>query len=86
MRLKDGFITHETDGEQIMVASGKVRFAGLVRSNETAAFIVNSLKTETTKEAIVDAMAAKYDAPKEIIARDVEKILGQLKSIEALDE
>lgn len=50
MKLKNGFITHEIDGEQIMVATGKISFAGLVRSNKTAAFIVDSLKTETTKE------------------------------------
>lgn len=86
MKLKEGFITHETDGEQIMVAAGGINFAGLVRSNRTAAFIVNSLKTETTRESIVDAMAAKYDAPRETIAKDVERILNQLRSIGALDE
>ena len=25
MKLKDGFITHETDGEQIMVSAGNVK-------------------------------------------------------------
>ena len=29
MKLKDGFITRQTDGEQIMVAVGDVGFAGL---------------------------------------------------------
>lgn len=86
MKLKDGFITHETDGEQIMVAAGNVKFAGLVRSNKTAAFIVDSLKTDTTKAAIVEAMAKKYDAPKEVIERDVEGILQKLRGIGALDE
>lgn len=86
MKLKNGFITHEIDGEQIMVATGKISFAGLVRSNKTAAFIVDSLKTETTKEAIVDAMTAKYDASKVVIARDVKAIFGKLRSIGALDE
>jgi hypothetical protein len=86
MRLTDGFITHETDGEQIMVSAGDVSFAGLVRSNKTAAFIVDCLKTETTKEQIVDAMAEKYDASKDVMARDVEIILGKLRSIGALDE
>lgn len=86
MRLKEGFITHETEGEQIMVATGDVNFAGLVRSNKTAAFIVDCLKTETTKAAIVEAMAAKYDAPKEVIGKDVESILEKLRSIGALDE
>lgn len=86
MILKNGFITHDTEGEQIMVATGNINFAGLVRSNKTAAFIVDSLKTETTKEAIVDAMAEKYDAPREVIDKDVETILEKLRSIGALDE
>ncbi len=86
MKLKDGFITRQTDGEQIMVAVGDVGFAGLVRSNKTAAFIVDCLKSETTKEAIVDAMSQKYDAPKDVLDRDVEGILAKLRSIGALDE
>lgn len=86
MRLKEGFITHETDGEQVMVATGGIDFAGLVRSNKTAAFIVDQLKTDTTREAIVDAMEERYDAPRDVIARDVENILEKLRSIGAIDE
>ena len=86
MKLKDGFITRQTDGEQIMVAVGDVGFAGLVRSNKTAAFIVDCLKSETTKESIVDAMSKKYDAPKDVLDSDVEGILAKLRSIGALDE
>ena len=85
MKLKEGFVTMMTDGEQIMVAVGG-QFAGLVRSNKTAAFIVDCLKSDTTKEGIVTAMAEKYDAPKDIIERDVEGILAKLRSIGALDE
>lgn len=86
MKIKDGFITHETKGEQIMVAAGNINFAGLVRSNKTAAFIVDCLKVDTTLEKIVDIMAEKYDAPKGVIKRDVEQILSKLRSIGALDE
>lgn len=69
-----------------MVTVGDVGFAGLVRSNKTAAFIVDCLKSETTMEAIVDAMSRKYDAPKDVLDRDVEGILAKLRSIGALDE
>lgn len=86
MKLKEGFITHETDGEQIMVAAGDVGFAGLVRSNRTAAFIVDCLKTPTTPEQIVNAMTEQFDAPEKVIAADVERILDKLRSIGALDE
>lgn len=86
MKLKEGFITMQSDGEQIMVSVGDTKFAGLVRSNKTAAFIVDCLKSETTKDAVVEAMAEKYDAPKDILAKDVEGILAKLRSIGALDE
>ena len=86
MKLKDGFITHEMGGEQIMVAAGSASFAGLVRANPTAAFIVNCLKRDTTAEKIADAMLEKYDAPRDVITADVEKILSLLRGIGALDE
>lgn len=86
MKLKDGFITHENGGEQIMVAAGSEKFSGLVRSNETAAFIVDCLKAETDEESIVQKMSEKYDAPKEVIAADVKRIVGMLRGIGAIDE
>ncbi|MBQ6235127.1 MAG: PqqD family protein [Clostridia bacterium] len=86
MKLKDSFITQDIDGTQFMVAVGETSFTGIVRSNKTAAFIVDCLKTETTKEQIVDKMCAKYDAPRERIEADVEKILEKLRGIGALDE
>lgn len=88
MKLHNGFITYDADGEQIMVAAGSASavFRGMVRSNSTAAFIIDSLKTETTREALVDAMCARYDAPREQITWDVDKILDSLRKIGALDE
>ena len=86
MKLKNGFITHEMGEQQVMVAAGDAKFSGLVRSNKTAAFIVDCLKEETSKETIVNTMIEKYDAPKDVIERDVEKILDKLRSIGALDE
>ena len=86
MKLKDGFVTHEMGGEQIMVATGAATFAGLVRSNTTAAYIVECLKEDTTREAIVEKMLAKYDASADVISADVDKIIAKLRSINALDE
>lgn len=86
MKLKEGLITHETGEEQIMVSAGAVSFNGLVRSNQTAAFIVDCLKTETTEQEIVSRMLAKYDAPETVIAGDVKGILDKLRSIGVLDE
>ena len=85
VKLKDTFITHDSEGEQVLIDVSS-SFAGLIRSNKTAAFIVDCLKKETTEEAIVDAMYAKYDAERDVLKKDVEKILGKLRSVGALDE
>lgn len=86
MKLNENFITQSIGSNQIMVAGGDAAFSGFVRSNETAAFIVEKLKTETTKDEIIDAMLDRYDASREKISGDVEKILSVLRSIGALDE
>lgn len=86
MKLNSGFVTHEMGDEQIMVATGGSSFAGLVRSNPSAAFIVDCLQEETTREAIIAKMLEKYDATEAVLAADVDKILNILRSINALDE
>ena len=86
MKLKKEFITHEMGDQKVLVPVGEAAFNGLVRMSKTAAFIVNCLKEETTKENIVNAMIEKYDAPKDVIERDVQAVLDKLRSIGALDE
>lgn len=86
MKLKPDLITHDIDGTQFLVPVGAEAFSGIVRSNETAAFIVNCLKEETTQKAIVDKMCAEYNAPRDVIAADVAEILDTLRGINALEE
>ena len=84
MKLKDSFITHDSDGEQIMVdTSGQ--FSGMVRSNKTAAYIVELLKEEHTLDELVDALYAKYDAPKDVLKKDAEAIVKKLKQAGCLE-
>lgn len=87
MKLKKGFITHTIQDTQIMVAAGKAAesFHGLVRSNETAAFIVDCLKSETTEDGIVQALLAEYDVDEDTARRDVREILKKLESIGAVE-
>ncbi len=86
MKLKTSFITQEIDGTQFLVPLSGEEFHGMVRSNRTAAFIVDCLKEETTPEQIVNAMCRQYNAPREVITADVEEILNKLRSIHALQE
>lgn len=87
MKLKNGFILHSTGDEYMAVAAGEAAksFNGLVRNNATAQFIYEQLLTDTTEEKIADAMCAKFDAPRDVIAADVHRIVGQMREAGLLD-
>lgn len=86
MKLNENFLTQEIDDTQVMVATGDTAFNGIVRSNQTAAEIVNLMKEETTRDEVVDKMCAKYDASREEIAADVDMVIATLRKVGALDE
>lgn len=84
MKLKDTFITYSSGDDYIMVATNG--FSGMVRGNKTAAFIIEQLKKSTTPEQIVDEVAARFDAPRLTIEKDVADVLTRLRSIGAIEE
>ncbi len=86
MKLKNEFIAYETGDESLLVPTGKADFAGLVKGNRTLGIILDLLKKETTEADMVAAMKARFEAPEEVILRDVKKALSELRGIGAIDE
>ena len=87
MKLDPNFITHETRGEHYMISTSDTKFKGIVKNNETAAFIVECLKEDTTESAIVDNLLSEYNgADRPTVERDVANIIGKLRSIGAIEE
>lgn len=86
MKLKKEFIAHDTGSESLLVPLGGAGWSGLVRGNSTLGEILSLLKEDTTEDAVIAAMKARFDAPEEIIARDVKRAIGELRKIGALDE
>lgn len=87
MRLKQGFITHTLQGTQMMVAAGAAskQFHGIVRSNETAAFIIDCLKKDTTIESITRELMNVYEVSEDIAQRDINMVIEKLTSIGAIE-
>ena len=86
MKLNKDFILHIADGETVLVPTGKAKFSGVVRGNKTLGAVLELLRDNTTEEKLVAAMKARFDAPEEIISRDVKKALEGLRKIGAIDE
>jgi methyltransferase-like protein len=87
MKLKKEFVTHTIQGTQVMVAAGQAAnaFNGLVRSNETAAFIIDCLKSNTTEENIVKSLTDTYNVDATTAQKDVRGILDKLDKIGAIE-
>jgi len=86
MKINSAFLTHDDGDQKLLVSTGASKFSGLVRSNETAGFIIGCLENETTEAEIVAKMQKKYDGSKDVMERDVRKIIDQLRKIGAIDE
>lgn len=85
MKLKDNFITHMSNGEQILVdVSGE--FSGLIRNNESAARIVDCLKNDTSVKEIVEQLSLEYEASNEELESAVKTVIDKLRSVGAIDE
>lgn len=80
-------LSHTKEQRNILLfRQAGLSFSGMIRSNQTAGFIVECLKDEVTEEEIVEKMLAKYDATKEQITKDVGDILAKLRGIGAVEE
>ena len=87
MKLNPKFLTHVTKGEHYMISTSGTKFSGIVKNNETAAFIVECLKSDTTENQIVDKLLSEYSgADRATVQKDVADILNKLRSIGALQE
>lgn len=87
MKIKTGLLSHKIGDQYVTVASGEAgdAFHGMLRSNETMMELLQMLEQDTTEDALVDGLYAQYDAPREAIAADVHRILGQLRAAGLLD-
>ncbi len=87
MKLNSKFLTHTTKGEHYMISTSDTKFKGIVKNNETAAFIVECLKSDTTESAIAQKLLTEYKgADRPTVERDVANIIGKLRSIGAIEE
>ena len=86
MKLDPGFLTHVSRGEHITVSTSGTKWSGLIRSNPTAAFIIECLKSDTTEATIVDKLLEKYDVERSVAENDTAAVIAKLRSIGAVTE
>lgn len=88
MKLNEEFLIYDMDGERTLVPTGDAaeKYHGIVRCNETASFVIQCLKNDTTEENLVKALEQEYTGEHERIVNNVRKTLETLRAIGALIE
>ena len=86
MKLNKNFIVHNSKDEHYIITTGEGGFNGIVKNNDTAAFICDCLKEDTTRDKIADKLLEKYDADREVVLKDIDKVVGKLREIGAIDD
>ena len=87
MKLKQGIIISEVNGEFVAVPSGDAgkNFNGMIRMNRTAAFIARMLQNGAGEAEIVSALLSEYDVDESIAREDCANILSQFDALELLE-
>ena len=86
MKLREEFITYDAEEFSMLVPTGAAGFAGLVRGNRTLGEILTLLREETTAPEIAQKLSERFDAPADVIEKDVLRVTGALREIGAIDE
>lgn len=86
MKIKDGFVLRNICGEYVVVAIGKqtLDFKGLIKLNETGAFLWEQLQNECTAEDLKAAMLAEYDVDAATAQADIEAFIASLTKADLL--
>ena len=82
MRIKKDFTIQKVGASYVAVAVGETskNFHGMVRLNETGAFLWKLLsEKDCSEEDLVEALLGEYDVSREIAARDVHTVVKSLE-------
>lgn len=86
MKLKNIFVSDTLGDEKILVSTNDNIFNGLIRTNETASFIIDCLYVDTTFDEIVDKVVKRYDVTEQKARYSVQNIISQFKGINVLED
>ena len=81
MQINKDFTIQKVGAQYVAVPVGETSktFHGMVRLNETGAFLWRALaERDMTEEELVDAILAEYDVSREIASRDVHRVVATL--------
>ncbi len=87
MKIKGDFVIKEMAGSTVVIPVGAqvMDFNGMLKLNDTGAFLFSNLKTDTTYEVLVDKLLEEYDVTQEKAEQDVTAFVNKLKEADLIE-
>ncbi len=86
MKIKNGFVLRNICDEYLVVAVGRqtLDFKGLIKLNESGAFLWEQLKNDRTEDELLAALTAEYAVDEATAKADIAAFLSSLKEADLL--
>ena len=87
MKIKNGFVLRNVCDVYMVIAIGPraVEFNGMIKLNDTGAFLWQQLQQERTREELIAAMLEEYEVDEATAANGVDAFIKTLQSHDLLD-
>lgn len=84
MKIKEGFVLRNICGDYVVIAVGKqtLDFQGIIKLNETGAFLWEKLQQDCTAEELLEAMQAEYAVDEATAREDIRAFIDSLQAAE----
>lgn len=81
MKIKQGFVMRDVAGQAVAIATGEASksFHGMIKLNDTGAFIWNGIEKGLGEAEIAEQLAASYDVEVGQALKDVESFIVRMR-------
>lgn len=85
--LNKNYILKNIAGSAVVLPVGDAAkgFNGMINLNESAEFIWHCLEKDETRDEILKNLKSEYNAPEEVLAKDLDDFLSLLKEKNILE-
>lgn len=88
MKIKKDYVLRQVADIYLVLPLGQatIDFNGMVKLNESGAFLWRQMEAGTTREVLADLLTAEYDVSREKALTDIDAFVATLKSVGCIEE
>lgn len=88
MRMKNDFVLRKISDTTVLVPVGKsaVDFNGMIKLNDTGAYLFNLLQNGADEKTLVEKLVADYEVSREQAENDVSSFIKKLRDAGLIEQ